>query len=118
MLVLLRDMLYNVLNLAIFVALCANGDHSKMGKEHFSSFFSKVCRPVTQKVLNISLCPFIYWVLNFYFGFVIFKTLYGSVPEILEFKYGSRSKSINCTHFQWSKTKCGSLCKKTIIMLF
>ncbi len=26
----------------------------KMGKETFSSFFSKVCMPVTQEVLNIS----------------------------------------------------------------
>ncbi len=25
--------------LAVFVALCANGDRSKMGKKHFSSFF-------------------------------------------------------------------------------
>ncbi len=44
-----------MLNLAIFVALCANGDHSKMGKEHFSSF-------LTQKVLKISICSFGCWV--------------------------------------------------------
>ncbi len=37
-----------------FVALCANGDHLKMGKEHFSSFFSKVYMSVTQLVLKIS----------------------------------------------------------------
>ncbi len=40
------------------------------------------------------------------------------VPVIMEFQYGSRSKSINCTHFQWSKTKCGSLCKNMIIIFF
>ncbi len=42
-----------MLTLAVFVALCANGDHSKMGKRHFK-FFYNVCMPVYQEVLKIS----------------------------------------------------------------
>ncbi len=91
----------------IFVAVYASGDHSKMGGKHFSSFYSKVCMPVTH-VLNIYLCIIIifitFWVLtNFPFGFFIFKVLYGSGPEVLEFQYGFRSKLLRFTHFQWSK---------------
>ncbi len=59
----------------------------KMEKEQ------QVCMPITQEVLKILLCPFRYWVLtHFPFGIFIFEALYGSVPEILEFKYGSKSK--------------------------
>ncbi len=35
----LVGLLANLLTLDVFVALCASGDHSKMGKEHVSSFF-------------------------------------------------------------------------------
>ncbi len=48
-----------------------------------SFFFSKVCMSVTQEVLKISQCPLKMWILtNFSFGIFIFKTLYGSFPEI------------------------------------
>ncbi len=50
---------------------------------------------------------FRYWVLNFPFG-IFSKELYGLVPEILGYKYGSSSKSLKCTNFQWSKTKGGT----------
>ncbi len=34
-----------------------------------------------------------YWIFtNFTFGVLIFKSLHGSVPEILEFQYGSRGR--------------------------
>ncbi len=42
-----RYIFFNRLTLAIFAALCAGGDPSKMGKEQV--FLSKVCMPVTQK---------------------------------------------------------------------
>ncbi len=91
----------------------------KWGNSTFQVSFSKVCMPVTQEALKISECPFRYWVLtNFPFGIFIFKALYGSVPEILEFQNGSRSKSLKCTHFQWLKTKCGSVCKNMILHFF
>ncbi len=69
-------------------------------------FFSKVCMSKTEK-LNLNAL-FRYWVLNFPFGIFIFKELYGLVPEILGYKYGSSSKSLKCTRFQWSKTKGGT----------
>ncbi len=69
-------------------------------------FFSKDCMSKTEK-LNLNAL-FIYWVLNFPFGIFISKELYGLVPEILGYTYGSSSKSLKCTHFQWSKTKCGT----------
>ncbi len=72
----------------------------KNGKDHFSSFFSKVCMYVTWR------CPF---------GIFMSKALYGSVPEILAFQYGFRS---NCTHFQWSKTKCESLWNNMTLLFF
>ncbi len=67
----------------------------QIGERALFKFFSKVCRPVTQKVKRISECLFRYWVLtNFNFDIFIFKAIYGSVPEIIEFQYGSRSKLV------------------------
>jgi len=53
------------LTLAIFAALYANGDSSKMGKA-LLVFLLKV----TQEVLNISYYPFRFWFLSI-FSFVI-----------------------------------------------
>ncbi len=48
----------------------------------------------------------------------IFKALYSSVPVILEYQNGSRSKSLNCTHFQRSKNKMWFTLKKTRYFYF
>ncbi len=75
----------NILTLAIFVALCVNGDQSKMGKKHFWSSLSKVYMPVTQEILKISQYHFkLRFLINFSFVIFIFKTLYGSMPEIFQ----------------------------------
>ncbi len=70
----------------------------------------QVCMPVTQEVLRY---------LNALSGFGSQQTFLSAstflrpymvkFPAILESQYVSRSNLLNCTHFQWSKTKCGSL---------
>ncbi len=73
----------------------------KWGRRHFKFFL--------QSLHACDSISFRYWVFtNFPFRIIIFKALYNSVPEILTLHYGSRSKMLNCTSFQWSKTNCRS----------
>ncbi len=77
----------------------------QIGERALFKFFSKVCRPVTQKVKRISECLFRYWVLtSFNFGIFIFKAIYGSVPEIIAIA--------NFLHFFYSLSY---LVKRTVI---
>ncbi len=76
----------------------------KNGKTALFKFFLKCLKACNSKSIKDILMTFRYWVLtNFLFGIFIFKALYGLVPEILEFQYGSKSTLLKCIYFQWLK---------------
>ncbi len=77
----------------MYFFLLSKQKHRTSSFECQKYYFSKVCMPITQEVLEISQFSFRVWFLtNFSFVIFVFKVLYGSVLEILGSQCGSIDK--------------------------